>query len=670
MPAVASENLLAWAAQVFVIASLGALLPLLFRMRHPRSHLVYCHLVLIACLVLPVIQPWQHPLIVVQDEASQQTTSAAATEAAVAVPAAPAPAAAIPWNRVVVWILLAGMAARAGWLAAGLWRISRYRAGAAPLHPLPECIASASRITKADAAFCVSGAVPGPVTFGLLLPIVLLPKSFFTLAEEEQRAIACHELLHVRRKDWFVTILEEFLGVLFWFNPAVWWLLAQTRLAREQWVDSQVVLLTAAREPYIDALLAMAGARPRLDLAPAPLFLRRRHLTHRMYFLLSEVSMSRLRLCSSYVAMTAVLALAGWLVFGSFPLVGQAQVLTAVAPPDQAGITVNPGGSVLRRTAIVYPADARQKRVEGAVFAELSVARTGEVTDARVISGPEELRKGVLQSVLQWRYAPDNVPSGTLLVTVDFRLPPPSIETQRAIVPSAPVRAPGSPSINRTTVLPSPETGFSYGGPSSVAGAPTIVERPGLPAFFQGSLSTIDLSGVPEPERALLGQRLQPFQGQPVSQAMMEQIDQIVREVLPPDTLRGMNYGVAENRIDKTLRVSIYPAGQFAPPDGPVTAGPRLRVGGNVQASKLQYKVAPVYPELARAARIQGVIVLEAVISTTGQVFDLKVVTGHPLLISAAIDAVKQWVYEPTLLNGQPTEVITTVTVNFSFQGQ
>lgn len=626
MPPFGSENLLAWAAQVFVIASLGALLPLLFRIRHPRSQLAYCHVVLIACLALPVIQPWQHPLAVVRREAPQTTSSAEPDPAA---PAAPAPAGATPWNRVVVWILLAGMTARAGWLAAGFWRISRYRAGAAPLYPLPECIASASRITKADAAFCVSGATPGPVTFGLLLPIVLLPKSFFALAQEEQGAIACHELLHVRRKDWLVTILEESLGVLFWFNPAIWWLLAQTRLAREQWVDAQVVLLTSAREPYIEALLAMAGARPRLDLAPAPLFLRRRHLMHRMHSLLSEVSMSRLRLCSSYVSMAAILAIAGWFAFGSFPMVGEAQVVTVVAQQDPAGITVNPGGTVLRRTGIVYPPDARQKLVEGAVFAELTVARTGEVTDARVISGPDELRKSVLQSVLQWRYAPDSAPSGTLLVTVDFRLPPPGIESPRVIAPTAPVRTPGNPSANnrttnRTTVLPSPETGFSYGGPSSVAGPPAVIERAGLPAFLQGALSAIDLSGVPEPERSLLGQRLQPFQGRPVSQAMFEQIDQIVREAIPSNTQRGLNYGIAGNGIDKTLTVTTYPAGQTFARNGAPSAGPILRVGGDVQASKLLQKVDPVYPPLARAARIQGVVVLDAVISATGQVSNLR----------------------------------------------
>lgn len=78
-------------------------------------------------------------------------------------------------------------------------------------------------------------------------------------------------------------------------------------------------------------------------------------------------------------------------------------------------------------------------------------------------------------------------------------------------------------------------------------------------------------------------------------------------------------------------------------------------------------QVKPVYPPLAKQARIQGVVVLEAVISKQGTIDNLRVITGHPLLIQSAIDAVKQWQYKPTLLNGEPVEVVTTITVNFAF---
>src|SRR5437867_4508485 len=107
----------------------------------------------------------------------------------------------------------------------------------------------------------------------------------------------------------------------------------------------------------------------------------------------------------------------------------------------------------------------------------------------------------------------------------------------------------------------------------------------------------------------------------------------------------------------------------IAPPPPPPPPPPpqRIRVGGNVQAANLLSQVKPVYPPLAKQARIQGVVVLEAEISKEGTIDNLKVVTGHPLLIQSAIDAVKQWRYKPTLLNGEPVPVVTTITVNFAF---
>jgi hypothetical protein len=95
-------------------------------------------------------------------------------------------------------------------------------------------------------------------------------------------------------------------------------------------VDAEAVRLTAARESYIQALLAIARSHPVLDLAPAPLFLRRRHLTQRMHALLKDVSVSGLRLLSSYGSIAVVLALAGWWSVTSFPLVGRPQVLQQV----------------------------------------------------------------------------------------------------------------------------------------------------------------------------------------------------------------------------------------------------------------------------------------------------------------------------------------------------
>jgi protein TonB len=92
----------------------------------------------------------------------------------------------------------------------------------------------------------------------------------------------------------------------------------------------------------------------------------------------------------------------------------------------------------------------------------------------------------------------------------------------------------------------------------------------------------------------------------------------------------------------------------------------RITIGGNVQQAKLISQPRPVYPPLAKQARISGVVHLAAVISKDGQVINLQVISGHPLLIPSALEAVQQWIYQKTLLNGEPVEVSTQIDVNYT----
>jgi protein TonB len=92
---------------------------------------------------------------------------------------------------------------------------------------------------------------------------------------------------------------------------------------------------------------------------------------------------------------------------------------------------------------------------------------------------------------------------------------------------------------------------------------------------------------------------------------------------------------------------------------------PRIPVGSILQAAKLIRQPKPVYPQPAKQVRIQGVVKLHALISKEGTIEGLKVVSGHPLLVPSALEAVKQWAYQPTLLNGEPVEVETDIDVNF-----
>jgi|SRR5579863_8056959 TonB family protein len=96
----------------------------------------------------------------------------------------------------------------------------------------------------------------------------------------------------------------------------------------------------------------------------------------------------------------------------------------------------------------------------------------------------------------------------------------------------------------------------------------------------------------------------------------------------------------------------------------------RVRVSQGVMSGMIDKKVEPVYPPLARQAHIQGTVILRAQINKTGDVVNLQLVSGHPMLAPAAIDAVKQWKYRPFLLNGEPVDVETDITVNFTLSGK
>jgi len=101
-----------------------------------------------------------------------------------------------------------------------------------------------------------------------------------------------------------------------------------------------------------------------------------------------------------------------------------------------------------------------------------------------------------------------------------------------------------------------------------------------------------------------------------------------------------------------------------------VAAAPkRIRVSGPVEAGKCTHCPPPSYPALARQAHVQGVVQLDAVIGTNGKVKSVQLVSGHPLLSGAAMQAVRGWQYKPTVIDGAPAEVETTVSVTFNMAG-
>jgi periplasmic protein TonB len=137
--------------------------------------------------------------------------------------------------------------------------------------------------------------------------------------------------------------------------------------------------------------------------------------------------------------------------------------------------------------------------------------------------------------------------------------------------------------------------------------------------------------------------------------------DRIAPEVETPSAERGVPFDGPPGIPDGDPAGVLLSA---APVPAPPPVVP-IRAGGIIRAPKKIVDVPPVYPEIARRARIEGKVILDAVIGENGRVRDIRVLHSEPLLDAAAMDAVRQWQFTPTLLNGQPVSVIMTVTVAF-----
>jgi TonB family protein len=626
-------NLVAYSLQIGLLVGLAAFVPAALRLRLPSARLVYWHVLLAACLLLPLVRPWK------QEVAGTVQVS---TSVAVVVPVQPAPRPSLPPSEIALLLLAAGALARLGWLAAGFWRLRQYRRHSHPLEP------ASSWSVEADLR--ISADVASPVTFGVRKPVVLLPARFPEFDAPMQEAILCHEILHVRRRDWLFAVFEELVRAVFWFHPAIWWLLGEIGLAREQAVDRQVVEMTRSREEYVDALLAIAGTRPRLDLAPAPLFLRKRHLKQRVISVLKEVRMSRTRLISALVAGLAILVAACWFVTGAFPLAAAPEVVN-----DAPGVTVDLGGAgVMHRTGVAYPAAALKQGVQGTVVVEVKLDASGNVADAHVVSGPDELRNASLQSVLQWHLA-KSLAGSSQQVSISFHLPA-SASAQTTAAAAAGVGG----GVYRV--------GGGVAAPVPIQLLAEYVSRLPPPPAAGRTLKGITVSGLSDQARADLLSQLPVHEGDTLSVESLANVGLVARAFDEHLSISTPSAGGNEVTLEIRALGGVSTTATLPAPSADAGAAPpaRIRVGANVQQAKLVSQPRPVYPAEAKQAHIQGVVQLSATIAKDGTMQHLEVIEGHPLLVQAAMDAVRQWVYQPTLLNGQPVEVITQIDVNFT----
>jgi TonB family protein len=622
------SNLLAYSAQVACVAALGSLLAALIRIDVAAVRYAYWRALLLLCLLLPLLQG-RHDAAT----SSGAGTATATTSEFFGVAAASNGAAGnggLDWALLVSAVLGLGVLARLLWVGAGLLQLKRLRHAGEAAPPSDYMEELQQLIAPAQIRY-VRG-VRQPVTFGFWKPIVLLPETLKDHPQPIERAVLCHELFHVQRRDWAWVLCEEVVRAALWFNPAVWWLVSRVQLAREEVVDELAVLATGRRRTYIEALMAFADDSP---LAPATAFARRRHLFHRMLLISKEAVMSSRQIVLACSVMAMAVAGGSWYATAAFPLTAStldgAQRIE-IGPLEKQAQPITAENPIPRRLdapSALYPAEAAGTGAQSSITVALTLDAFGRVAEARPtaftlgsdgLSGYSMAHESprvwdldayakvmtstrtpalqprirlvrafatsALTAVRQWRYDPPAAAPMTFSARIDFKADGSTTEVQSVAMPAG---------LSRTTG----------------------VRGRGIPGGVSGGV----VGGV----------------GAGVS--------------------GGASGGVRGGREGS---IEVIPEG------GRVQAP--IRVGGTVGPPLKTRHVNPAYPPEAQAQRIQGVVIIETTVGADGRVTDARVLRSIPMLDDAALDAVMQWEFTPTLLNGVPVPVIMTVTVNFTLQ--
>lgn len=673
MSDLALGNLWAWAVQVAAIASAGLMLPVLVRLTAPVPRLTYLRGLLLACLVLPLIQPWvplEAPPSGVRLEAPPAGVGAILGDAGGVASPPTAPPSRGPWSwreawpwplaQTLVGIALAGALARFAWLGLGFWSLGRLRRRARPLEPIPPPVEDARMAVGASADVLISGSVPRPVTFGLRRPVVIVPESYLTLEPDEQRTIAMHELLHVRRRDWVRTLGDELVRAVLWFHPAIWWLIDQIHLGIEQVVDREVVRLSGARRPYLEALLKIAACRSVPLLQPASMFLNQRHLAQRVAALVKEASMSRVRLVASLVAVGVLLVTSGYFVVQAFPLHTVLEPVVLPAIPAGAATSAATPPAVAKTAQATTSVGQQTKPV---VDPKQQVPRPGMVTPPATPPGPPKVDEPTLRAKID---ADPSSPSAYFALAKLLENQQRFAEAEQTLIQARGVDPMPARSLLQLAGYYNRRGDFDLCiaalkerfelEPANAEAPYTIATYYWDKAFRDSTLSDNDKNAMAAKGLIAIDDalRLKPDYVEAITYKSL--LIRLLASLTPNPERQQMLIAQADKYRDQAIALKKR---DFEVPSDAV------RVGSNVAPPRKVKDVKPEYPAAAQDAQVSGVVILEALIGTDGKVEKARVLRSIPMLDQAALDAVTQWEFTPTLLNGTPVPVVMTATVNF-----
>ena len=564
------------------------------------------------------------------------------------------PAVALLWS--------AGVLLMATHLLAGWVRVKRIRRSASVLetsHWPARVRAMAGRFAATRRVrLLVSSIVDVPAVIGCLRPAILVPASALSgLTPAHLEAILLHELAHVRRGDYLVNVVQCVVEVLLFYHPAVWWVSSQIRREREHCCDDVAASLCADRMTYARALTSLEelrGPAPRLALGASG-----GDLLARIRRLIEPERVSSPRVSGGFamgiivtVALFALGAQAGSLAIGADQSgtvvpparpIEVAPIVTATTPtsPTTSGTPValparpnptRPAEAAAPAMAIVGaapPARVDQDQTSSAGLSGTVRDRTGGVMPGVRIAltnmAASEPPLAATTSNARGEFVLDGLRAGTYLLTISQ----PGFRTGRT---SIALTAGQIRRIDAVLNVGSVAESVSVQSPGSAQRAEPNSTRP--PPSKPQTVATLF-----DDAKLLYEQGLYAAAARATEQAL--------------ELLRA--------RSQEASTITDAPAATVQ------EAGP-IRVGGSISEPRKIRHVSPKYPAEALAAGVEGLVVVEAVIATDGTVRDIQVMRSVAMLDGAAMDAVRQWLFTPTLLNGTPVEVIITASVNFAIR--
>jgi TonB family protein len=486
----------------------------------------------------------------------------------------------------------------------------------------------------------VSSAHREPGVSGIFRPVIVWPARLADkLGDDELGAVLAHELIHVRRRDNFVAALHWLVESIFWFYPPVTWLGSRLVEERERTCDQEVRRLGIEPRTYAESILKVGRFCLQSPAATAVMAATGSNLAHRLEEIMSyRVNPPlgpgrRLLLMATAVAVLIAPVGAGALhLRAEDARLAQGFVLAAQSPQSSqddrrpsetvAAVTTDPATpKPVAKPPIVTAAPARTQDARGTILGQVT-DQTGAPVAGALVTIPIPTTAGqvsTLKATGDGTFFMGNVPAGDY----EFR-----------------VEAPGFRStVTHVELLPGQTV--------------TANIQLGIGAVSESITTTPAPAGAPLPDEAAL--RDQIATNPQNASGYLNLADLYLREGRTADAERLLAQGLDLYRQQVASRAA---SGLMASAQG----------GGNIKRPTKVRDVRPAYPAEAVAAHTGGLVVLEATIAADGTVKDPRVIRSAPPFDQPSLDAVRQWLFTPTLLNGVAVDVLMTVTLNFPAQ--